>query len=82
VTEGIAVEARFEQDGTIRVLAFERRGSRHVVASMGRQWDAEDGRHFLVMTPSEMVVELLYRQEAVGGAWELVRDFRRGSETA
>lgn len=80
--EPIVVEARFEVDGGIKVLALERHGSRHAVAATGRQWDAGDGRHFLVMTPAEKVVELLFRPRSDGLPWLLVREYRRGAEMA
>jgi hypothetical protein len=82
VRERIAVEARFELDGAIRILAFEYRGVRHTVAAMGRQWSGEDGRHFLVMTPAEHVLELLYQPQSDGGAWMLIREFQPGSAMA
>lgn len=77
MSEIIAVEARFEADGTIRPLAFFRRGRRYRVASLGRQWEQGDERHFLVMTPSEQVYELVYQSGE--GCWKLQRqpkDFR------
>jgi len=77
VSEAIAVEARFEADGKVRVLAFERRGRRTIVATTGRQWEADDGRHILVMTPSEEVLELLYRPASGAPPWLLVRESRR-----
>lgn len=77
MSEIIAVEARFEADGNIRPLAFFRRGRRYRVASLGRQWEQGDERHFLVMTPSEQVYELVYQSGE--GCWKLQRqpkDFR------
>jgi hypothetical protein len=82
VRQQIAVEARFEPDGAMRILAFERGGVRHVVAASGRQWTTEDGRHFLVMTPAEQVLELLYQPQSAGAPWMLVREFQRGSGIA
>jgi hypothetical protein len=77
MSEIIAVEARFETDGTIRPLAFIQRGVRYRVASLGRQWEQGDERHFLVMTPSEQIYELVYQPGE--GCWKLKRqpeDFR------
>jgi hypothetical protein len=82
VSEAVAVEARFEADGRVRVLAFERRGRRVEVASSGRQWDASDGRHILVMAPSEKVYELLYQPALAGSPWRLVRSLSQGNLTA
>lgn len=77
MSETIAVEARFEADGTIHPLVFFHQGKRYQVASLGRQWVQGDERHFLVMTPSEQVYELVYHQSE--GCWKLQRqpkDFR------
>jgi hypothetical protein len=82
VSEVVAVEARFETDGRLRVLAFERRGRRVDVAASGRQWDAEDGRHILVMAPSEKVYELLYQPALAGSPWLLVRSLNPGTLAA
>jgi hypothetical protein len=82
VNETIAVEARFETDGTVRVLAFERRGRRTVVAHTGRQWQTEDGRHILVMTPTEKVYELLYRPTSEASPWVLLRSLSAGGRAA
>jgi len=82
VSEAVAVEARFEADGRVRLLAFERRGRRVEVASSGRQWDAGDGRHSLVVTPSEEVYELLYQPALAGSPWLLVRSLSQGGLAA
>ncbi len=82
MSEAVAVEARFEIDGKVRVLAFERPGERIVVATTGRQWEAEDGRHLLVMTPSERVHELLYQPNSEASPWLLVRSFSPGGRAA
>jgi len=77
VNEVIAVETRFKADGVIRPLAFSWRGKRYHVASIGRQWEQDGERHFLVMTPDEQVYELAYLLKE--GCWRLRRrsqDFR------
>jgi hypothetical protein len=77
VNEAIAVEVRLKADGAIRPLAFSWRGKRYRVASIGRQWEQDGERHFLVMTPDERVYELAYLQKE--GGWRLRRrpqDFR------
>jgi hypothetical protein len=77
VNEAIAVEARFEEDGAIRPLAFMWQGKRYQVASLGRHWK-QDGEHrFLVMTHGEQIYELAYL--IAEAAWRLRRcpkDFR------
>ena len=77
MNEAIAVEVRLKADGTIRPLAFSWRGKRYRVTSIGRQWEQDGERHFLVMTAGEQVYELAYRQKE--GDWRLRRrpqDFR------
>jgi hypothetical protein len=67
--EATEVEARFGVDGRITVLSFTWRGRRRPVVSHGRQWGAEDGFHFLVMTTGEQVVELLF--VPLSGLWHI-----------
>ena len=77
MNESIAVEVRLKADGAIRPLAFSWRGKRYRVTSIGRQWEQDGERHFLVMTPDEQVYELAYLQKE--GDWRLRRrpqDFR------
>jgi hypothetical protein len=38
---------------------------------MGREWEAEDGHHFLVMTGGERIFELNFH--ATSGLWNVVR---------
>ena len=71
MTEPAEVEARFDADGKIVVLSFTWRGRRLPVMSMGREWEAEDGHHFLVMTGGEHIFELNFH--ATSGLWNLVR---------
>ncbi|NIS79931.1 MAG: hypothetical protein GTO14_06940 [Anaerolineales bacterium] len=71
MNEPIAVEARFEVDGTIRPMAFIWQGRRYRITSLGRQWEQDSERRFLVMTSSYRVYEVAYlRQES---AWRLRR---------
>lgn len=81
--EPIAVEARFEADGTIRPKAFLWQGRRYRIASLGRQWEDEDERHFLVMTADNRVYELAFLLQQA--AWRLIRrpqDFGGSASTA
>ena len=71
MTLATEVEARFAEDGGIRVLNFTWQGRRQAVTSQGRQWEAADGRHVLVMTPGERVFELVYERPA--GGWVIAR---------
>ena len=58
--ETVIVEARFEPDGVIIPLAFIWRDQRYRISDLGRQWETEAERHFLVMTPSREVYELVF----------------------
>ena len=71
------VEARFDDSGRITVLSFTWQGRKRPVISHGRQWQAADGRHLLVMTPGERVFELVY----AAGSWRVARG-PRGREAA
>jgi len=71
MNEPAEVEARFATDGQIRVIRFSWRGSKLQVTSPGRSWGADDGLHYLVMTPGDRIFELLY--EPVKGLWSVVR---------
>ncbi len=69
MSEATEVEARFGEDGRITVLSFTWRGRKRPVVSHGRQWGAEDGFHFLVMTTGEQIVELVY--VPLSGLWHI-----------
>ncbi len=76
--EPTSVEARFAEDGRVTVRSFTWRGQRRPVVSQGRQWQAEDGRHCLVMAPGDEVFELVFAPET--GAWQVVS--QPGPQTA
>jgi hypothetical protein len=67
--EATEVEARFGEDGRITVLTFTWRGRKRPVVSHGRQWGADDGFHFLVMTTGDQIVELVY--VPLSGLWHV-----------
>jgi hypothetical protein len=67
--EATEVEARFGEDGHVTVLTFTWRGRKRPVLSQGRQWGADDGFHFLVMTTGEQIVELVY--VPLSGLWHI-----------
>ena len=69
MNEATEVEARFGADGRITVLSFTWRGRKRPVLSHGRQWGADDGFHFLVMTTGEQIVELVY--VPLSGLWHI-----------
>ena len=67
--EPVNVAARFEQDGRIFPLHFTWHGRDYPVITVGRTWQDETGRHILVMTPGDKVVELIFRADQ--GRWYL-----------
>ncbi len=67
----IAVEAKFETDGSIRPLAFIWKDERVAIASLGRRWEQDGEVHFLVMSADEKVYELAFRQ--TDSVWLLYR---------
>lgn len=71
MNDPVAVEARAEEGGALRPLAFLWRQRRYPITALGRQWEQDDERHFLVMTTDDQVYELVYL--AREGAWRLRR---------
>lgn len=71
MNEPIAVEVRFEANGTLRPIAFEWKGKRFIIASHGRRWEKDGVQHILVMTTEEHVFELAYLQDE--NRWKLMR---------
>jgi hypothetical protein len=69
--QAIAVEVRFEPDGSIRPLNFIWRGQRYRISSIGRQWEEDGTRHFLVMCLDERVYELVHLPDQ--STWHLGR---------
>ncbi len=77
MNEVIAVEARFEPDGTIHPLTFLWQERRYRVTSLSRQWEHDGEHRFLVMTAEEHIFVLAYFPEE--RIWRLNRrpeDFR------
>ena len=80
MSESIAVEARFEANGTLRPIAFEWKGQRFFIESHGRRWEENGSQHFLVMVQGKQVFEIAFLQGE--DQWQLLRspqDFNRHS---
>jgi hypothetical protein len=60
--EPVAVEAHFDDQGTLRPIAFVWHGEHLIIESAGRQWESQQYRHFLVMVAGMGVFELTYHQ--------------------
>jgi len=56
----IEVTARFFRDGNIIPKDFYWQNTQYPVISTGRHWQDEKGYHILVMTPGELVHELIF----------------------
>lgn len=64
------VEARFDQDGGVRVESFAWRQRQLLVVAAGRTWLDDDGRHLLVMVAGDRIYELLLRRSDL--SWRVV----------
>jgi hypothetical protein len=65
----IEVTARFATDGRVYPQRISWQGSDYLVESVGRNWQDQEGQHFLVMVPDERVLELIFQPEP--GLWFL-----------
>lgn len=57
-----AVEARFDEEGTVTPISFRWRGRDVHISDVGRRWTESHGphelHHYLVMTPTQDTFEL------------------------
>ncbi len=67
----IDVTAEFKTDGSVVILRFNWNGRDYPVESQGRQWQAENGRHFLVTVVGGRMFELLFMP--ADGRWFMAR---------
>jgi hypothetical protein len=65
-----AVDARFDQDGGVRVASFTWRQTQLLVVAAGRTWLDDDGRHLLVMVTGDRIYELVLRRSDL--SWRVV----------
>lgn len=65
--EPIQVRADFEPQGKIMPRAFVYQGRTILVESLGRQWQAGDERHVLVMDPNLQHYHLVFQPDS--GEW-------------
>lgn len=73
--EAVAVEAHFLPDGKVQPTSFTWRGRRRSVTGLGRQWNAADGRHVLVVVSDDSRFELCLTSAQSG--WRLLRAWER-----
>lgn len=74
MSESLPVEIRFNPDGTLRPTAFEWKGQRYNIESLGRQWEENGAYHFLVLVADDQVFELVFLQAE--NQWQLRRSPR------
>jgi hypothetical protein len=67
----LQVEQRVEIGADPRPLAFIWNEARWEINSIGRTWEADGERHYLVMVQGDRVFELAYSNETEN--WRLVR---------
>ncbi len=67
----IEVSVEFHTDGSVRILRFNWNGREYAVESQGRDWQAENGRHFLVTAVGGRMFELLFMPN--DGRWFMAR---------
>jgi len=72
----VAVEARFDADGTITPLALEWQGQRLLISDVGRSWATADGQfhHWLVMTVPHGTFELCLNTATL--RWQITRPWK------
>ncbi len=59
----VEVWVSFEKNGEIQPTGFSSKGVKHRVDSVGRQWEKDGFRHFLVMVPIDKVYELIFNPQ-------------------
>ena len=67
----LQVEQQIEVDAEPRPIAFIWRDTRWTINSVGRTWESDGERHYLVMVQGDRVFELAYSDAAE--SWRLVR---------
>ncbi len=69
--EAIEVTARFDQNGAVYPIEMRWQGRKYLVEAAGRRWQAQDGLHILVLTPSGRAFEICFI--ASEGRWYLAQ---------
>jgi len=58
--KSVEVTARFDTKGDVFPINFSFQNRNYKIISAGRTWIKEDNLHFLVMTTSEQIFELIF----------------------
>jgi PncC family amidohydrolase len=59
----IKVWVSFEENGEIKPTGFSSSGVKYQVDTVGRQWEEDGCRHFLVMVPIDKIYELIFNRQ-------------------
>lgn len=59
--EPIEVVARFDEHGKVHPLSLRWQGRNYLVEAAGRRWQAADGLHILILTPSGRAFEVRFQ---------------------
>ena len=69
--DAIEVTARFDSKGAIHPIQLRWHGRKYLVEAAGRRWQAQDGLHILVLTPTGKAFELCFN--GAEGRWYMVQ---------
>lgn len=58
--EPVEVIAVFNEQGEVSPLSFKRGGQQYQVDKVGKQWEDDTGKHFIIYFPVEKVLELVF----------------------
>jgi len=71
----VAVEARFDEDGSLTPIAFTWQGQKLRISDVGRRWTEDNVRHYLVMTSAQETFELCFDVSTL--RWRIARIWAR-----
>ncbi|MEM7334596.1 MAG: hypothetical protein AAF490_21140 [Chloroflexota bacterium] len=63
----VAIDCQISETGAVKVKKIKQ-GNRWVAVGQGRQWQDGNGRHVLIMLPTEEVWEIVLRPDTL--IWE------------
>jgi len=79
MNEAVAVEARFDKEGTVIPTALTWEGRTYTISDLGRRWMETEGSHqlyhCLVMTPTGETFELCLNTATL--QWRILRVWER-----
>ena len=63
--KSVEVTARFNKTGDVYPINFSLQNRTYKIVSIGKTWVKENNLHFLVMTPSEQIHELIFSPKEI-----------------